>query len=210
MYEFTTDWLTLRQHYFDMIMRSFDPRRVLEIGSFEGRSAVYFIDKLNGLQDARLICIDPWAVYWELDVLMDAIEERFDKNIATALKDTNVDFSKMKGPSIKMLSELILEDEPQFDLIYVDGSHTAVDVFADAALSFHLLKVGGVLIFDDYAAEPKPDTDIYQYPRIAIDAFKHAHADRLEPIMFGKPGDEFLSIAGGGGTTYQCYLRKTR
>lgn len=73
-----------------------------------------------------------------------------------------------------------------------------------------------MIIFDDYASGPELEVLLndeslaYQYPRVAIDAFKHAHADRLEPVMFGKPGDEFQSITGGGGATYQCYLRKTR
>jgi predicted O-methyltransferase YrrM len=37
-----------------------------------------------------------------------------------------------------------------FDLIYIDGSHHTDDVIVDAIKGFELLKVGGIMIFDDY------------------------------------------------------------
>jgi len=38
-----------------------------------------------------------------------------------------------------------------FDAIYIDGDHTAEGVLTDLAMAWPLLKVGGVLIFDDFA-----------------------------------------------------------
>ena len=37
-----------------------------------------------------------------------------------------------------------------FDIIYIDGNHEPEYVLEDAVLSFRKLKVGGILIFDDY------------------------------------------------------------
>ncbi len=37
-----------------------------------------------------------------------------------------------------------------YDLIYVDGSHEAEDVLVDAVMAWRLLKVAGMVIFDDY------------------------------------------------------------
>lgn len=37
-----------------------------------------------------------------------------------------------------------------FDFYYVDGSHVAPDVMADAVLGWRLLKPGGIMVFDDY------------------------------------------------------------
>ncbi len=54
-------------------------------------------------------------------------------------------------------------------MIYIDGSHVAKDVMADALLSWHLLKPEGFLIFDDYAWDHYPDPTLT--PRLAIDAF---------------------------------------
>ena len=63
--------------------------------------------------------------------------------------------------------------EAPFDLIYIDGSHTAADVLIDAVLAFQLLRVGGVMIFDDYlwSMEPALSVDPLNMPKPAIDAF---------------------------------------
>jgi hypothetical protein len=56
-----------------------------------------------------------------------------------------------------------------FDLVYVDGSHRAADVLADAVLSWPLLKNGGIMLFDDYLwqQDPRPE----HCPRLGIDSF---------------------------------------
>ncbi|HKT54168.1 MAG TPA: class I SAM-dependent methyltransferase, partial [Caulobacteraceae bacterium] len=38
----------------------------------------------------------------------------------------------------------------RFDITYVDGSHTAVDVMIDMCFCANLLSVGGLMILDDY------------------------------------------------------------
>jgi predicted O-methyltransferase YrrM len=37
-----------------------------------------------------------------------------------------------------------------FDIIYIDGNHEPEYVLEDAVLSFRKLKIGGIMIFDDY------------------------------------------------------------
>jgi len=73
-----------------------------------------------------------------------------------------------------------------FDLIYVDGSHQASDVLADAVLSFHLLKNNGVIIFDDYLwyENFSYGIDPIRSPKIAIDAFTNIYCRKLR-IMSG-------------------------
>ncbi len=67
-----------------------------------------------------------------------------------------------------------------FDIIYVDGSHRAADVLLDAALSWRLLKQGGLMIFDDYLW--RPDKPAAQRPQVAIDLFLAMQASRLRVI----------------------------
>jgi predicted O-methyltransferase YrrM len=56
----------------------------------------------------------------------------------------------------------------RFDLIYIDGSHEAPDVLSGAALSWPLLKPGGLLGFNNYGRHaPAPERS----PALAIDAF---------------------------------------
>ena len=75
------------------------------------------------------------------------IEVRFDGNLAPCVAR----LTKRKGSSLHVLPQL-LDEQQEFDVIYVDGSHFADDVLTDAITAWRLLKQGGVLIFDDILA----------------------------------------------------------
>jgi predicted O-methyltransferase YrrM len=72
-------------------------------------------------------------------------EVRFDHNVAVSGASNRV--IKITGRSQEILRLL---RHASYDVIYIDGSHRAVDVQADASFSWPLLKPSGVLIFDDY------------------------------------------------------------
>ena len=63
----------------------------------------------------------------------------------------------------------------QFDFVYIDAGHSASDVLTDAILSFHLLKVGGVIVFDDYSYAE--DT------KFAVDTFIKAFDKELRIVF---------------------------
>ena len=119
---------------------------ILEIGSFEGRSTLFF---LSHFPASRVTVIDAWSRAWEHQDLAPQLadaEARFDHNVASY--KTRV--TKLCGRSAEHLGKLTSTGPSQFDLIYVDGSHYANDVMVDAALSWSLLRPEGMLIFDDY------------------------------------------------------------
>ncbi|HEX2816824.1 MAG TPA: class I SAM-dependent methyltransferase, partial [Phenylobacterium sp.] len=70
------------------------------------------------------------------------------------------------------------------ELIYIDGSHQAPDVLTDAVLAFQLLRVGGILIFDDYlwSHEGPGQQDFYNMPKPAVDAFVNIFQRRMTVI----------------------------
>lgn len=116
---------------------------ILEIGSFEGNSSSFI---LANFEHSALTCVDTWTGSDEHGSLqMQKIEENFDFNTArykerlTKFKGTSSSFFAGHDPY-----------RPTFDFIYVDGSHYVDDVMVDALRSFSMLKVGGVIIFDDY------------------------------------------------------------
>jgi predicted O-methyltransferase YrrM len=102
----------------------------------------------------------------------------------------------MKGQSSGALTNLIAAKSEPFDLVYVDGSHIAPDVLADAVLAFQLLRVGGLMIFDDYIWSMDPDgrQDSLRMPKPAIDVFINIFQRKLK-VMTGLP-------------LYQLYLTK--
>jgi predicted O-methyltransferase YrrM len=50
----------------------------------------------------------------------------------------------------------LLDEQQEFDVIYLDGLHFADDALTDAITAWRLLKQGGVLIFDDFLAHIYP------------------------------------------------------
>ena len=69
-----------------------------------------------------------------------------------------------------------------FDFIYIDGSHAAPDVLADAVLAFALLRVGGVIAFDDYVWGPEEGQGPFNSPKLGIDAFVNTYIEKLRIV----------------------------
>jgi len=183
-YVFTKKWFELnnRQNW-DRIIPIVNPKKILEIGSFEGAVPCYLIDKLGKNSFLELHCIDIWD---ESDDISkneaENIEKRFDYNIQLAANKTQgkTKYFKYKSKSHLALSKMILEEVADFDLIYIDASHYSVDVLTDAVLSFKLLKAGGILIFDDYLWSG--NENIVYYPKIAIDTFTTIFSKHIQLI----------------------------
>jgi SAM-dependent methyltransferase len=165
---FANDWFSGKYTAWEPIIDELEGRtsELLEIGSFEGLSACYLLWRLP---DAHLTCIDTFEGSAEnaaYGVSVAGLEERFDRNVAL-FDARRVD--KLVGQSGRILPELVA-DGRRFDLVYVDGSHHALDVLVDASLSWRVLVPGGVMIFDDYGWA-KLGTDPLLRPGAAIDAF---------------------------------------
>lgn len=182
--DLTTDWTT---HNFGSWVKILEPKRknawrILEIGSFEGRSALFF---LNYLPAASIVCVDTFSGNPEHRdtasrhaASMTDVERRFDKNLASF----GMRVEKRKGDSMSVLPRLAFEQR-LFDLIYVDGDHRAASAYLDAALSWPLLVAGGVMIFDDYQWELDRAPD--DRPQLGIDSFVLAMIGRLRQLHRG-------------------------
>ncbi|MEM0897383.1 MAG: class I SAM-dependent methyltransferase [Verrucomicrobiota bacterium] len=142
--------------------------RLLEIGSFEGRSAIWFLDHIFTHPSSSIVC---------LDCFESGVEDAFDRNIAASGRAHRI--TKVKETSDSYLGR-ITNSGLAFDLIYVDGSHEAVHVLFDSMASWSLLKPGGIMILDDYGWEPNYAP--HHRPRMAIDLFLEARGDDLEVI----------------------------
>ena len=188
-YEYTTDWFSWSPPIWSQIVYQLPQRkRFLEIGSFEGRSAVWLIE--NAIEDGgELFCVDTWEGGEEHAAQghdMSAVEERFHRNLTLAQANVypkKVSVQSFRDTSLNALAALLSttpDSRKPFDFIYVDGSHQAPHVLTDACLSWELLAVGGVMVFDDYAwGEPLPPT---HKPKIAVDAFVEIYQDKLHLI----------------------------
>jgi Methyltransferase domain len=166
---FSCDWTSTRIPGWIEVLEPYRqaPIRILEIGAWEGRSTVFF---LNYLPKSHIVCVDTFGgnVEHKLDdyfaALVPGLESRFDANVAGF--GTRVE--KVKGPSGAVLPELGIAGR-RFDLAYVDGSHFAADVYSDAVLTWSLTAPGGLVILDDYDWDLMDDPR--ERPKLGVDAF---------------------------------------
>lgn len=178
--DFSCDWTTNRIPLWIDVLEDYRDRpvRVLEIGSWEGRSALFF---LNYLPQCQLTCIDTFGGNVEhhqddyFAALVPGIEARFDSNVSAF--GSRVE--KLKGSSGTVLPQLGVERR-RFDIAYVDGSHYAADVYSDAVLTWSLMAPHGIVIYDDYAWDLMNDDS--ERPKIGIDAFLDAISGQYRVI----------------------------
>jgi predicted O-methyltransferase YrrM len=174
-YEFTQDWFSERlpvwqKHVLPLRGR---PLRYLEIGVFEGRSALWMLENVLTHPESRLTAIDLFS---------GELEARWRRNLERSGAAEKV--TTIVGPSQIELRKLPLES---YDVIYIDGAHVAPAVLADGVLAWQVLKDGGLLIFDDYGwtGYPGPSessTPDELRPRAAIDGFVTAFRNSMELV----------------------------
>ena len=117
-------------------------KNILEIGSYEGRSAIFF---LKNFSDSNITCVDTWSGSDEHNSInFQLIEKNFDLN--TSSYQSNNLLMKYKMTS----NEFFQKNEKHFDLIYLDGDHSSNQVKIDLINSWNVLKKGGYLVLDDY------------------------------------------------------------
>jgi predicted O-methyltransferase YrrM len=181
--DFTTDWTSTRYQIWISIFakRHEQMTDILEVGSWEGRSAIFF---LRYFDQCTLTCIDTFSgsPRNKMDAKWTALaaqsEARFDANLA----EFKPRCRKLKGTSFEWLGRLAIE-QSKFDMIYIDGSHHSIDVYADAAMSWPMLSRKGVMIFDDYEWSEMPDPE--DRPKPGIDAFLSANAGGFSELFRG-------------------------
>jgi predicted O-methyltransferase YrrM len=181
--EFTRDWFTGKTaHWLEFLKgERANVKSYLEIGSFEGRSALFAAWLFP---NAHITCIDTFEGGTDheddgsseaVSAILAAMERMFDANTAQHLSR----MAKMKAYSIEALWKL-QRDQASFDVIYIDGSHKYRDVLIDSLLAWDLLRIGGYLIWDDYFWSRR-QTEIGS--RLAIDQFIDALEPHIEPVF---------------------------
>ena len=138
------------------------PVRVLEIGSYEGASALMWSRAVGELcpDGGSVLCVDPWEPYlgdedinsnqtcrdMQEDLHTGAAFERFTNNIKH--DDPRAPISFMRGTVVSRWNEL--RALSRFDLIYIDGSHIYEDVLSDIRRCVScLLHLDGTICGDD-------------------------------------------------------------
>lgn len=176
---FSKDWFSARIPEWEKFIKPAlvgKPARWLELGSYEGRSAIWTVDNILTHPESSIHCVDIWTGEYE---------KNFDSNIAN--HPQRAKFRKRKGDVVLALAEA-LTMHVKVDVVYVDADHQAKSALTDAAMAWPLLKSGGFMIFDDYPWE-HPVTDPNRHrklgPKKGIDAFLECWQYELQVIHKG-------------------------
>lgn len=134
------------------------PVLTLEVGLCHGISASLFASlHANNEQKGKHVAIDPFQ------------NDGWDRTGLNALESSglidHIEFHEDYSSTV--LAELV-KQERTFDIIYIDGSHLFEDVFVDFFYCQRLLKVGGIILFDDASTK-----DVSKVVRFIDRNYKH-------------------------------------
>lgn len=104
---------------------------ILEIGSFEGLSIIFYYKFLKKINVTAIDSLNK--------------KSQFFKNFKKNTKNLK-NFNFFNIPAKKFFN---FNTKKKYDLIYIDSSHWYKDVLFEGKKSFKLLNYGGILIFDD-------------------------------------------------------------
>ena len=168
----STDYFSINAYYWNSILnKNFKKFSYLEIGSWEGNSALYI---LKNHKTKKVVCVDLWDKAKNSKKMN---KKNFD-NFIYNLKNFKNKYSYFKMTS----DQFFLKNKKFFDVIYVDGWHGNAKVARDISNSWKILNIGGIIICDDYFYG-----DIYKnldknIPATAINNFIKKNKKKLKVI----------------------------
>jgi predicted O-methyltransferase YrrM len=184
-YKFTEDWFSHNIPMLKQVLEEYAGKsgiKMLEIGSFQRRSTVWMLENILTSPSSKITCIDTFEGSAEHShEQITGLSNAFMHNVRSFGDKVEI----KKGSSHDVLRTI--NSKETYDIIYVDGDHSAPAVMQDAVLAFPLLKKGGLLIFDDYMWTGMPD--VLDRPKVAIDAFVSIFQKQL---VFVSSGWQFI------------------
>ncbi len=166
-------WFTNNLYFLNKNLSGKYVNNLLEIGSYEGRSALFFA---HIFKNAEINCVDTWFGSDEhSDTDFKKIESNFDKNVRHLIN--NKKLIKYKTTS----DNFFVKNNKTFDLIYVDGDHATKQVLKDLRNSWSFLNNNGFLLIDDYMWWFYKD--LKNNPASAINSFISENTKQIKKVV---------------------------
>jgi predicted O-methyltransferase YrrM len=176
------NWFEGQKHFFERNVPISVGLRVLQIGAYSGDATEWLLNNRNikAIDD-----VDTWEGSREdahdvidFNEVEDFYQERLQHNIN----------SHVVYPH-KMTSDEFFNRQPyteQYDFIYIDGDHTALQTCLDGLNAWRVLAPGGIMAFDDYQWHlSNPAVAIEDCPKNGIDAVLFVLGTRCEIVEIG-------------------------
>ena len=156
-------------------------KKVLEIGTLFGYSTLHLAEAA-AMVGGHVVTVHLRVSErkWQNGEVVKDIHLAAEKNIQNAGFGKVVTF--MAGRSEQILSQLVLAGE-QFDLIFIDGSHSRYVVTLDLLNSINLISPGGLIFLDDISEG------------IAVKDFHHGGPNSIIPPLIAAGRFDILLLS---------------
>jgi len=109
------DWFNNNFNVWKKFLINIPNFKYLEIGTFEGRSAL-FVSEFNC---KKIVCVDPYIEY--------SRAKKYNLKMSDIFKSVNKKFKQITNKNIKLIREksdnFFSKNKDKFDVIYIDGYH---------------------------------------------------------------------------------------
>jgi Methyltransferase domain len=177
-YTFTQNWFTDKTSSWAQILKEFKDKphiNYLEIGTFEGRSALWLLENILTHPTAKLTIIDAFQ---------ENTHRTFISNVNLSGEANK--FKILSGFSTDKLRELPFDS---IDFAYIDGSGKGIVMLSDLVSTWNLLKVDGIIICSRYSLDKglREALELQSNdpgPYEAIDAFLKLYKPYIKILVF--------------------------
>ena len=140
-------WFDYWDTYIKAVMEAKDGSRLVEVGSWKGRSAVFMaVEIINSGKDIKFDCIDNWS--------LGNTRDEFEKNIEPVKHIINV----LNMDSVEAAK--LYEDE-SIDFIFIDADHKYNPVVNEIKAFLPKMKRGSTMTGHDYTPAMDDDNRVY-------------------------------------------------
>lgn len=156
------------------------PITALQIGAYTGDASLWLMENIMTHEDSKLFDIDTWRGSDE------DVHKKFDwsdiKNTYYSKVKPYIESNKIIPVESKSV-DFLRSCTTEFDFVYIDGNHEAYAVLEDFIFVFDLVKIGGIVAFDDYTwIGGLPP---HKRPAMAIDSILECYQDKIKVIDSG-------------------------
>jgi SAM-dependent methyltransferase len=148
---------------FARLITEIKPKRVIEVGSWHGLSAITMAKALKELgMGSTLICVDTWlgaVEFWddqkhtkERNLLLKHGYPQVYYQFLSNVVHNNVQDVILPFPNTSFIAAKFFKNTKYTaNLIYIDGSHEYTDVISDCREYWDIVEPGGVMFGDDWS-----------------------------------------------------------
>ena len=166
------DYFSINAYYWNLILNKyFKEFSYLEIGSWEGSSALYI---LNNYKTKKVYCVD----VWNKDKNNEELYKKNFKNFLHNMEEFKDKYSYFKESS----DDFFIKNKEYFDIIYVDGSHEAFQVDKDINNAWKFLNNNGIMICDDFFYQNLYNASNDDVPATSINKFIKKQRNKLKVL----------------------------